>query len=308
MLTNVCGRLQQNGIDIGEFSLFVVALFPPGDCIPQTNDLHRMFRAITQNGLWDFWNYSPLEEIVQRFGKDDPQLLLWINEYKCDLVGFKACTKMITYLSDVKSSDTEQPAPVNAAKYDHKYYHELSVKLKLNVANRSLSFIDDLWRSVSECFLLPPLSALFDRVHKGCITVVWLIPTSLVPRLLRQIYKARVFLKQRHIASLALDNLCVYNEESNTVEQKQSPVVSSHISMNQSLQVGLLLRIFNSHLKVIVFLCCSHQGPQELLQACKQGNMEVVLRSLAADVDVDIKDTVRLVFVVSNKVVCFALQ
>ena len=76
--------------------------------------------------------------------------------------------------------------------------------------------------------------------------------------------------------------------------------------MNQSLQVGFLLRIFNSLLKVIVFLC-SHQGPQELLQACKQGDLEVVLRSLAADVDVDIKDTVRLVFVVSIKV-CFALQ
>jgi len=77
--------------------------------------------------------------------------------------------------------------------------------------------------------------------------------------------------------------------------------------MNQSLQVGFLLRIFNFLLKVIVFLCCSHQGPQELLQACKQGDLEVVLRSLAADVDGDIKDTVRLVFVVSIKV-CFALQ
>ena len=242
MLTNVCGRLQQNGIDIGEFSLFVVALFPPGDCIPQTNDLEEMFRAITRNGLWDFWNYSPLEEIVEKFGKGDPQLLLWVNEYKSDLVGFKACTKIVTYLSDVESdtfdddSDAEQAAPVKQAKYDHRYYHRLSVKLKLNVANRSLSFIDDLWRSVSECFLLPPLSALLDRVHKGCITVVWLIPTSLVPRLLRQIYKARVFLKQRHIASLALDNLCVYNEESNTVEQRQSPVVSSHIgSFNESI-------------------------------------------------------------------------
>ena len=47
---------------------------------------------------------------------------------------------------------------------------------------------------------------------------------------------------------------------------------------------------------------CSHQDPQELLQACKQGDLEVVLQSLAADVDVDIKDAVRLLFVVDIKV------
>ena len=53
--------------------------------------------------------------------------------------------------------------------------------------------------------------------------------------------------------------------------------------------------------ELIVFLCCSHQDPQELLQACKQGDLEAALRSLAADVDVDIKlDSVRLVFVVES--------
>ena len=60
----------------------------------------------------------------------------------------------------------------------------------------------------------------------------------------------------------------------------------------------------NQHhsLWAFVFLCSSHQDPQELLQACKQGDLEVVLQSLAADVDVDIKDTVRILFVVDIKV------
>ena len=56
---------------------------------------------------------------------------------------------------------------------------------------------------------------------------------------------------------------------------------------------------------------CSHQDPQELLQACKQGDLEVVLQSLAADIDVDTKDAVRLLFVVDIKVynsICFASQ
>ena len=48
-------------------------------------------------------------------------------------------------------------------------------------------------------------------------------------------------------------------------------------------------------------MCCSHQDPHELFQACKQGDLEVVLQSLAADVDIDIRDTVRILFVVDVK-------
>lgn len=35
-----------------------------------------------------------------------------------------------------------------------------------------------------------------------------------------------------------------------------------------------------------------------MFQACEQGDLEVALRLLATDVDVDIKDTVRLMFMV----------
>ena len=46
-----------------------------------------------------------------------------------------------------------------------------------------------------------------------------------------------------------------------------------------------------------LFLCCSHQDPEQLFQACEQGDLEVVDRFLAANIDVDITDTVSLEFV-----------
>ena len=58
-----------------------------------------------------------------------------------------------------------------------------------------------------------------------------------------------------------------------------------------------------AHYEAFVFLCFSDQDPQELLHACKQGDLEVVLQSLAADVDVDTKDTVRILFVVDIRTV-----
>lgn len=42
---------------------------------------------------------------------------------------------------------------------------------------------------------------------------------------------------------------------------------------------------------------CFYQDPQQLFQACKQGDLEMSLKLLAADIDVDTKDIVRLMCV-----------
>ena len=306
LLTNVYNRLQQKRTDVREFRLFVIARFPPGDCIPQSSDLCELFEAITRNGLWDFLNYQLLEDIVQQFGADDEQMKDWVKEYKAHLAGFKACTKIVHYLAVVESdssfdeSDSEQPTQPKPARYDRRYYHKLSLKLKVKVTDQSLSYIDDIWRSVSEYLLLPPLSALLERICEGSITVVWLIPTGLVPRLLKQIRQAGDFFQQHNIASVTLDDQCVYDEEISTMEERQIAVVSSHVG---SYQFSVFLLSFYEYSapvlhEVIIFLCCFHQDPRELLQACKQGDLEAALRLLATDIDVDIKDTVRLMFIV----------
>ena len=48
------------------------------------------------------------------------------------------------------------------------------------------------------------------------------------------------------------------------------------------------------HIGISTSLCCSHQDPEQLFQACEQGDLEVVHRFLAANIDVDIRDTVSL--------------
>ena len=51
------------------------------------------------------------------------------------------------------------------------------------------------------------------------------------------------------------------------------------------------------HDEVIICMVCFYQDPQQLFQACKQGDLEMSLKLLGADIDVDIKDIVRLVCV-----------
>ena len=65
LLTNVCRRMLQIGVDVEELRLFVVALFPPGDCIPPLpTSVTKVFEAITHHGLWDSLHYSPLVQMA----------------------------------------------------------------------------------------------------------------------------------------------------------------------------------------------------------------------------------------------------
>jgi len=49
LLIDVCKKLQNRDINVDGFRLFIVALFPPGDCIPKSSDLHHIFRGGSRN-------------------------------------------------------------------------------------------------------------------------------------------------------------------------------------------------------------------------------------------------------------------
>lgn len=217
LLTRVCNRLKQKQINVGELRLFTILCFP-GDWIPHSTDIEDIFEAITRNQFWDYWNYSLLEEIVQQFGAGDAEMLSWVNDYKHDLAGFKACTKIIDYMPVLESdssfddSDADEPTTATPAKYDRRYRRQLSIKLKVNLAEHSLLYIDRLWNSIAEVLLLPPLSALLDCIRKGCITVVLLIPTGVIPRFLQQVPRVSTFFRAKGIQSVCLEKCCIFSD------------------------------------------------------------------------------------------------
>lgn len=170
-----------------DFCLFVANLFPPGDFLSNLDTVVDVFRAITNNKLWSYLNYNPLQEICKEFGKDDPMFKEWLNKYVLDLAGFKATTKIIDYIEehsnkedadDSELDDPERPLSQYAARYDKRYYRKLTLKLKVKVTKESLEYIDEFWRSVADLFSLTSLPVLLDSIHEGCTEITWLIPTK----------------------------------------------------------------------------------------------------------------------------------
>ena len=244
-LTNVCNKMLKNGVNVETFRLFVQALFPPGDCIPPLpTSLTEVFQAITHHGLWDSLHYSPLAQIVQKFGADDPEMMGWIQSYKKDLKAYTIVASIEDCIESNLDTCTDQ-SQVDSAKYDPRY--NSPVEWKTNFVHHSLQHLTDVWEMFSDRYLLPdsPPTALLDRVWKGCVSVTWLVPSYLIPQLIKRVKINTEFFQKHRILKVTVGGEIVYEEEVAKKATEVSSVSSpGSLSLNNSMPtVDLSLRI-----------------------------------------------------------------
>ena len=213
LLTNVRIKMLKNGVNMRDFRLFAVALFPPGNCIPQSlTNLTGVFEAITRHGLWNSLRYSPLVRIIRRFGAGDLEMEAWIETYKKDLKSYT----LLTTVEDCIESElvaSAEPPPAKRAKYDSRYC--CPVDMKADFVDHSLQYLADVWEMFSDRYLLPdsPPTALLDRVRKGCVSVTWLVPSYLIPQLVKGVEVDPEFLQRYRILKVTVSGKVVYEKE-----------------------------------------------------------------------------------------------
>ena len=222
LLKDVAKKLKNKELDIEVFHFFMVALFPPGTCIPQSANVIKMFEAVTRNGLWSYWHFTPVEKIVTEYAPNDDEMKGWLDNYKKELSGYKATTKIADEIERYSIDEIEEADPNRrpTMAYDPAYLRRLSLKLKTRVTEKSLEYIDDLWLSLAEFFLLPSLSALLDNIQRGCVEVSWLIPPHYVFQIIGNLQENSSFLQSKDIIKVFLDGDCVYDGAQNE-EYKQ---------------------------------------------------------------------------------------
>ena len=199
-----------------DLRLFILQLFPDisPDVIPKSSDLNEIFEAMRCNRLWSYMNYFSLEQIVKHFGGDNPEMIAEIEKFKKDRAGFQLATKIKAYILAAKACAHEQLNPVNP-----KHFTKLSHKLDERVADYSLKYLEELWQSLSFHMQLPPITLLFEIIDSGCIQIVFLIPTKLVPQVIHQAQHSAYFyeMHHRHVRSVTVGDICIY--ESKYTEQ-----------------------------------------------------------------------------------------
>ena len=210
-LTKVCDKLVKNGVDTEKVRLFVTNQFSPGDCIPPAPaNLTEIFEAVTHHRLWDYFHFSPLVRIAKKFCANDDEMQGWVQTYKQDLKAYLFVMKVEDYIeADLVNADTP---PANCGKYDPRYYTPVEWKTKF--VDHTLQYLAEVWELFSYHYLVPdsPPTALLDRVRRGCLSVTWLIPSGLIPQLIKRVQLDTEFFQQHRILKVTVGEECIYKE------------------------------------------------------------------------------------------------
>ena len=228
--TNVCEKFEQIGVNIKKFRQYVAIQFSPGDCIPSSpTSLMEIFEAITHHGLWDYFHYSPLVKIIQKFGAGDPEMKAWIKEYKRDLKSYKLVATLEDYI-DSEIEDHRESLSAKKAKYDPSYLTPMEWKTEF--VDHSLQYLTDVWEMFSSHYLLPecPPTALLDHVRKGCVSITWLVPSKLVPQLVKMAKIDTHFFQKHRILKVTVEGQCVYEEKTSEETTSVSNLPDWHSS------------------------------------------------------------------------------
>ena len=156
VLTTLQKKLKKSQIK-STLRTFILGLFPDisPDLIPNTSDLKEIFEAASRNHLWSFINYFPLEQIVVQFGDNDPEITSEIEKFKKDRAGFMLATKIKEYITIANARLCEDEVQLNP------------INLNRRVAEHSLTYLEELWQSLSFQMQLPPISLFFQVALEG---------------------------------------------------------------------------------------------------------------------------------------------
>ena len=237
-----------------DLRLFVIRLFRqkiPESLIPISSDVAVIFEAMRSHDLLNYWNFYPLEEVINHFCSDDSEIKSKMEQYKKDRSGYQLATKIKDYISKAKSKfpyGCVEFAPALQPKRTPAYLTELAMKLDDRVAEYHLNYLEDLWLSLSDVLYLPPLHLLLDAVIMDSVLVVWLIPTGMVPEATERAKQNADFFRKYPILKVTIGDECVYSKTEPTGEwnkilvgtvclanvfQHASYYIIDHVTMNQ---------------------------------------------------------------------------
>ena len=191
--------------------------------VESARSLDEIFRALSKYRLWDFLNYYLLQSIIEEFASDDDELNGMMKQYQKDLTGYVLVVQIQVYLdatqckypisaSDSDNSDDEVVASL-PPQQKNKLFKELTVKVEANITEYTLSYIFDLWQSLTNQFALPRPAMILHDIAEGCIGITWLIPANLVEYVTRMARETANMFAEENVLRVKLEELCIYPME-----------------------------------------------------------------------------------------------
>ena len=202
------------------------------NCLPRSSDCKDIFKAITKNKLWTYWDYHLLELTIERFWESDQELRGSMEQYKKDLSGYITVTKLNVHIIAALERDAEMTTTSDLSlmetNYDRQCFRELSIKLDRPFGDYTLDYLHTLWTSLQTLLRLPPMTLLLDTIRKGCICVTWLIPTHLALQATERARQSIKFFEEYPILSVIINDELVYEVKPIVLDLEGKEMVRVH--------------------------------------------------------------------------------
>ena len=208
LVLDIQSSMEERKVQVKKVRRFLLE-FCDGNCsIPKDNDLDTVFDAITEARLWCYDHYGLLEELAEEFLPEDDPARVQVTEYKSQLTGFQATTRIIDFVKLNELEDREEiPDRIFSPKRYNSHYQKLTVELSLErdvLSELTLLFVDELWRALMKEFHLPPLTAVMDKIVEGSLRITWLILPHIVDKIKATYFKSVKFFQQHNIIGIDL--------------------------------------------------------------------------------------------------------
>ena len=194
-------------VDASIVEQFLLNFFEGACDIPEDADLSKIFNSVTKARLWRYDHYGPLEELAESFLPEDDPVIAKVTEYKGQLTGFYATTRIIDFVKLSELEDHEEiPGRAFSPKKYNNHYQKLTIELRLNkdLSELTLEYVNTFWRILAKEFHLPPLTAVIDKIVEGSLRITWLILPHIVDKIKAMYFKSVEFFQQHNIISIVL--------------------------------------------------------------------------------------------------------
>ena len=221
-LLALAGRvLQGKDIDLSNFRLFLTAQYLPeeddndtraidpskfvSEVLGTAQSVSEILQSLLVHRLLSYKNFDVLRSIIDHYACDDMEMKGKLDEYEQELAGYVLVTKMKDYLN-VEIQQSEQ------SESDPNILDELSLKVKANVTEKTLTYVNELWKSLVRQVKLPVTALLFHKIAEGCIEITWLLPCHLTEFMTRRLRESTDYFKEENILRVTIAGRCVYDE------------------------------------------------------------------------------------------------
>ena len=214
LVTLTSKKLQNEEIDIEETRLFLISTLCDNNKsfaaeLGMATNFTNLFGTITTHGVWSYNNYDLLECIINEYV---PELCTAMTDYQKDYVGYTLTTKIEDHIDAVATiPDSENSHP------DPELFSRLETRIHIKLSERTLKYIDELWKSLSMHFVLKPYLLLLDKVMKGSITITWCFPQYETKRIIEIVKSSSQFFSEHDIVEVSIDGEIAYPTKTDTL-------------------------------------------------------------------------------------------